>query len=91
MCQLLVLVLFVGLVLTGTLGMHPSVMVRLPYSSPSHMTLMLNKFNSGADIDECQVDTTLCDQICMNTDGSFTCTCHEGYQLTAGDKQCQGW
>lgn len=42
-----------------------------------------------SDIDECELDRDLCDQICENTDGSYFCTCMDGYQLVE-DSQCQG-
>lgn len=48
------------------------------------------RITSGTDIDECQLDGTLCDQICENTDGSYDCACMDGYQLTEGGSQCQG-
>ena len=43
----------------------------------------------NSDIDECESDANLCDQVCENTEGSFFCTCTDGYQLV-GDNQCQG-
>ena len=86
MCQLLVLVLCVVLVLMDTLGMHQSVMVSL--------ILHHHDSNDGktcVDINECLTNTTSCDQICENTEGSFNCACLDGYRLTAGnDSQCQG-
>ena len=33
-----------------------------------------------ADIDECAQGTAGCSQECKNTNGSFICNCHEGYQ-----------
>ena len=43
------------------------------------------------DIDECsQNETNVCDQLCINTDGSFMCACEEGYELKEGTNQCQG-
>lgn len=42
------------------------------------------------DIDECVANTHDCaaEADCKNTEGSFICTCHDGYQ---GDgKTCQG-
>ena len=41
------------------------------------------------DIDECEANAMLCDQVCENTDGSFACACLEGYQMTT-DGMCQG-
>ena len=40
-----------------------------------------------ADINECS-DSSLCDQVCENTIGSYTCDCYTGFMLV-GD-QCQG-
>ena len=36
------------------------------------------------DIDECVLDTSDCDTnaMCTNTNGSFTCTCNDGYNGT---------
>lgn len=42
-----------------------------------------------SDVDECESDASLCDQICVNTDGSFICECMDGYELTV-DNICQG-
>ena len=33
------------------------------------------------DIDECNEGTSNCNQICNNTDGSYTCSCLAGYQF----------
>ena len=43
-----------------------------------------------ADVDECAMNDTLCDQVCMNTEGGFSCGCMEGYALDAATNQCQG-
>ena len=42
------------------------------------------------DIDECSAETNLCDENadCANIDGSFSCTCKEGF--TGDGKTCQG-
>nr|XP_006814884.1 PREDICTED: zonadhesin-like [Saccoglossus kowalevskii] len=40
------------------------------------------------DIDECDEGIDDCDQNCHNTDGGFTCSCTEGYQLSADGKTC---
>jgi len=37
------------------------------------------------DIDECTKGTSGCSQGCRNTDGSFICTCNEGYQTHRDD------
>lgn len=43
-----------------------------------------------ADIDECASDSHQCNptQICINTEGGYTCSCTEGYWLLEG--QCLG-
>ncbi|XP_078086463.1 thrombomodulin [Mustelus asterias] len=38
------------------------------------------------DVDECQVK--LCDQLCINSPGSYSCDCQPGYQL-GSDNKCQ--
>ena len=40
------------------------------------------------DINECSADSSLCDQICENTVGSYSCNCYTGFMLTGS--QCQG-
>ena len=55
------------------------------------------------DIDECKVKN-VCEQNCENKEGTFSCSCKEGYQLTNGTKcrdidecldntchQCKNW
>ncbi|XP_052809761.1 uncharacterized protein LOC128238179 isoform X2 [Mya arenaria] len=40
------------------------------------------------DIDEC-ADTNSCEQICINTEGSFICSCKSGYRAESSDlKKC---
>ena len=43
-----------------------------------------------ADIDECFAGTDMCDQTCTNTEGSFSCSCDEGYNELP-DGTCEGW
>ena len=43
------------------------------------------------DIDECQDDTNICQQGCINTDGSYNCYCWNGYELTSDEYSCQGF
>ena len=40
------------------------------------------------DIDECEEMTSGCQQKCTNTNGSFTCSCVEGYELNIDNKTC---
>lgn len=41
-----------------------------------------------SDLDECAQDTSLCDQVCNNTFGSYICSCEPGYLLVGED--CEG-
>ena len=40
------------------------------------------------DIDECA--TMNCEQSCMNTEGSFSCSCDLGYKLLEDGFNCKG-
>ena len=42
------------------------------------------------DIDECSGDAHSCEHICRNTEGSYICECHEGYELHHNRMSCQG-
>ena len=37
------------------------------------------------DIDECALNVSGCSQGCRNTDGSYICTCSQGYQTHHND------
>ena len=41
------------------------------------------------DTDECELNETQCEELCINTEGSYQCDCSEGYQLV-GTTQCEG-
>ena len=43
-----------------------------------------------ADIDECKLDSDQCAQTCINTIGSYTCSCSEGYLLNGDRRGCSG-
>ena len=45
---------------------------------------------SFTDINECIDNVTLCDHICVNTDGSYFCSCMDGYVLKKGTNMCIG-
>jgi len=40
------------------------------------------------DINECSEKTDLCEEICINTPGSFQCACPPGYELDKSGYQC---
>ena len=42
------------------------------------------------DINECLLNSSVCDQICLNTAGSYSCSCEPGYQLVNGTNICHG-
>ena len=45
---------------------------------------------SMADIDECARDTDGCEHNCINSVGSYFCSCNTGYALTMDSKNCTG-
>ena len=45
---------------------------------------------SCIDYDECATNNTLCDQVCMNTFGSYECACNSGYRLLEDSMSCEG-
>ena len=47
-------------------------------------------FISKPDIDECAQNSTICEQLCVNTDGGYFCSCDDGYELIEGTNQCIG-
>ena len=43
------------------------------------------------DFDECEHNTThSCAHLCVNTEGSYQCSCPEGYQLAPDGRNCSG-
>ena len=42
------------------------------------------------DVDECITNNGGCSDTCDNTDGSFVCSCDEGYMLAANNLDCEG-
>ena len=42
------------------------------------------------DIDECTKDMDNCTDGCVNTEGSYYCTCPGGYELTGNNRTCVG-
>ena len=43
------------------------------------------------DNDECRENNGGCDQICINTPGSYQCLCINGFFLTHDKRTCQGF
>ncbi|XP_070570968.1 multiple epidermal growth factor-like domains protein 6 [Ptychodera flava] len=42
----------------------------------------------STDVNECDHDNGGCDQACVNTDGSYYCTCRSGFTLTLDGHHC---
>ena len=52
------------------------------------LLLMLLLFS---DINECSSrSTNNCQQLCVNTDGSYTCQCRTGFTLNRNGRTCRG-
>ena len=43
-----------------------------------------------ADINECLIDNGECEQTCDNIDGSYQCSCWNGYEFTSDNYTCTG-
>ena len=54
----------------------------------SHLQLYL--YVIVVDVDECLTDNGGCTQTCNNIDGSYQCSCQDGYQLDSDDHTCIG-
>lgn len=52
----------------------------------------LHHLNNGfyIDIDECAEDDHNCDDVCLNTMGSFSCGCRKGFSLDDDGISCTG-
>ena len=42
------------------------------------------------DINECDPSLVLCEHLCTNSNGSFTCDCQPGYSITIDQLSCLG-
>ena len=45
---------------------------------------------SESDIIECEEQTDRCAQNCINSPGSYTCSCNSGYRLQSDGFSCNG-
>ena len=41
-------------------------------------------------MDECETGADDCEQICLNLEGSFECSCNDGYELDENGRNCTG-
>ena len=53
-------------------------------------TSALLQFIITTDINECRDNNDGCSQICTNTEGSFECSCRDGYVLDGDGGNCSG-
>ena len=53
----------------------------------AYYSITLNLFS---DINECDVNTDNCSQLCNNTIGSYQCYCEDGYILDSDEHTCNG-
>ena len=44
----------------------------------------------AVDADECDLGTSCCGQLCVNTAGSYKCLCQPGFELHNDNCECQG-
>ena len=42
------------------------------------------------DVNECAFENGGCHHKCVNSGGSYSCTCHDGYVLQADELSCRG-
>ena len=68
--------------------LHVKVSLILPKVSILHdvftcieMVLLFFVYTHFTDIDECRENRHLCDHVCTNQNGSYSCSCHEGYDM----------
>ena len=65
------------------------------YNQITFINLYLNPSNTFLsrfviDIDECATNQHQCNQDCTNNDGSYTCSCVDGFRLDADGYTCNG-
>ena len=51
---------------------------------------MIITINFIADKNECAIGNGGCSDGCVNTDGSYHCTCPSGYELGGDERTCIG-
>lgn len=53
-----------------------------------YVILKQDLINVPLDLNECNTYGS-CSQMCINTEGSYTCSCVEGYVLQADNRSCK--
>ena len=54
------------------------------------VVLLTSLLEFSLEIDECTENTSGCNQGCVNTIGSYYCSCYTGYQINANQRVCDG-
>ena len=54
------------------------------------MKYFIEYFITSIDIDECTDNVDACNHKCVNTIGSYICTCEDGYKLDDTETTCLG-
>ena len=49
-----------------------------------------HSYSTAIDTDECALNNGGCQHKCINTDGSYYCSCDTGYDLQQDKLSCQG-
>ena len=62
----------------------------LPTISDTADTINIHCSHNYPDVDECLSDNGGCDHSCTDSDGSYTCSCNNGYQLNSDGHKCDG-
>ena len=69
-------------------------MAALGFRRKRYLLNRVNRFkitlSIDTDIDECFEGTSGCEQLCTNTNGSYTCSCDEGFALGLDLHSCLG-
>lgn len=61
------------------------------YTNMNLLAMKSNDYSYNTDDPECSdVDNGGCSDTCIDTPGSYYCTCHPGYYLTGNGKTCKG-
>ena len=46
--------------------------------------------NYTSDVNECTDNNGGCEHICVNNEGSYSCSCKNGYSLNINGRNCSG-
>ena len=83
--ELLVMVCIYSIYIQTSYILHSNVNILYLHISYSHTYISIN-----LDTDECIDVEGGCSQICLNTNGSITCECGDGYELDIDGVTCNG-